>query len=834
MAQQEEYLSTRVQDVMRMSRDEAIRLGNDTIGMEHIMLGILKEGDGIAIKILQNLDVNVEKLTKEVEASVHTSGSVLTIGNIPLTKQAEKILKVAFLEAKVFKSEKAGTEHLLLAILREADSPLVGLLQSYDCTYENATEQLDNIISGKIGEKRTKTNDGEKEKSKTPLLDELGRDLTKLASEEKLDPVIGRANEIERVTQILARKKKNNPLLIGEAGVGKTAIAEGLAIRIAQKKVPRVLFDKRVCTLELASLVAGTQFRGQFEQRLKKIIKELEANPDVIVFIDEIHTLIGAGNQAGALDAANILKPALARGEMKCIGATTLNEYRESIEKDGALNRRFRRVMINEPSPEEALDILKHIKTYYEDHHKVVYSDQSLIDSVKLSVRYISDRHLPDKAIDLMDEAGAKIHVENFKVTPEILEMEKELESIIALKNEHVRKQEFEQAGELKIKQDAQQKLVNEAVEIWKKDIETKTFNVDSSNVADIVSMETGIPVNNITELETTKLVRMATELKGKIIGQDEAVVKITEAIQRSRAGLKDPARPIGSFIFLGQTGVGKTELAKALARYLFNSEDNLIRVDMSEYGERHTVSRLVGSPPGYVGYDEGGQLTEKVRRKPYSVVLFDEIEKAHPDVFNIFLQILDDGHLTDAQGRKVDFKNTIIIMTSNVGTKELKKQGNIGFGENSKDDSTQVSEQISSSMKRMFNPEFLNRIDDTIVFNALTQEDIIKIIHISLDRLLGRVKEMGIQIKINQSALEYVAKQGFDKQYGARPLRRAIQKYIETPIAQEILNQNISSGHTITFDRSAKSTDDKLTYKIKKSKNNSVSEDESVQVEQK
>ena len=700
-------LSNRVQDVIRLSREEAIRLGHDYIGTEHLLLGIIREGEGIAIKILRNLNCDLYKLKKGIEDSVRTPGGTMTMGNVPLTKQAEKVLKITYLEAKLYKSEVIGTEHLLLSLLRDDDNIAAQVLHQFNIHYDNVRSELDNIISGKSTPSQQQTQQSaaqekKQEKSKTPVLDNFGRDLTKYALEGKLDPVIGREKEIERVAQVLSRRKKNNPVLIGEPGVGKTAIAEGLALRIIQKKVSRILHDKRVVTLDLASLVAGTKYRGQFEERMKAVMNELEKSKDVILFIDELHTIVGAGGASGSLDASNMFKPALARGDLQCIGATTLNEYRQFIEKDGALDRRFQKIMVDPATVDEAIQILGNIKYKYEEHHGVKYSVKAIESAVRLSDRYITDRNLPDKAIDVLDEAGARVRMANIVVPKDVLVLEEQVEKIKSTKNQVVKSQNFEEAARLR---DLEKKLLSD-LEISKREWEIKSqemvFEVSEDNISDVVAMMTGIPVNKIAESETAKLLKMEDALRKQIIGQDEAIIKLAKAIRRARAGLKDPRRPIGSFIFLGPTGVGKTELAKVLARYLFESEEALVRFDMSEYMEKFSVSRLVGAPPGYVGYEEGGLLTEKVRRKPYSVVLFDEIEKAHPDVFNILLQVLDEGELTDSLGRKVDFKNTIIIMTSNIGIKDIKPGGAIGFAEESaKDDYKNIKSTIEDAVKK-------------------------------------------------------------------------------------------------------------------------------------
>ncbi|MBF8293908.1 MAG: ATP-dependent Clp protease, ATP-binding subunit [Bacteroidetes bacterium] len=792
--------SNRVQDVIRLSREEALRLGHDYIGTEHLLLGIIREGEGIAVKILRNLGVDLYKLKKAIEDTVRTSGGTLTIGNIPLTKQAEKVLKITYLEAKLYKSDVIGTEHLLLSLLRDDDNIAAQILHQFNVHYDVVRNELDNIISGKPSSPPAPhSTEKKQDKSKTPVLDNFGRDLTKLAIEDKLDPIVGREKEIERVAQVLSRRKKNNPVLIGEPGVGKSAIAEGLALRIVQKKVSRVLHDKRVVTLDLAALVAGTKYRGQFEERMKAVMNELEKAKDVILFIDELHTIVGAGGASGSLDASNMFKPALARGELQCIGATTLDEYRQYIEKDGALDRRFQKIMVDPTTVDETIKILLNIKQKYEEHHGVLYSDKAIDAAVRLSDRYITDRYLPDKAIDVMDEAGSRVHLANIVVPKEILLLEEEIEKIKQAKNQVVKNQNFEEAARLR---DLEKKLFSD-LEIAKREWELKAqevvYDVSDENCAEVVSMMTGIPVNRVAQSESEKLLKMEEALQAVIVGQDEAIVKLTKAIRRTRAGLKDPKRPIGSFIFLGPTGVGKTEMAKALARYLFDSDEALIRIDMSEYMEKFSVSRLVGAPPGYVGYEEGGQLTEKVRRKPYSVVLLDEIEKAHPDVFNILLQVLDDGILTDSLGRRVDFKNTILIMTSNIGTRDIKSTGAMGFGTKSEQDKySAMKGHIEDALKRVFNPEFLNRVDDAIVFHSLERQHILQIIDISSKDLFKRMESMGISIELTKPAKEFLADKGFDPAFGARPLRRAIQKYVEDPLAEEILKGSFANGSKI------------------------------------
>jgi len=794
--------SNRVQDVIRLSREEAIRLGHDYIGTEHLLLGIIREGEGIAIKIFKNLGAEAFKLKKAVEDTVRQTGGTLTVGNIPLTKQAEKVLKITYLEAKLFKSETIGTEHLLLSILREDDNLAAQILHQFNINYESVKTELLNILSGKPTGNQPAAKPGadkKLERSKTPVLDNFGRDLTKMAIDNKLDPIVGREKEIERVAQVLSRRKKNNPVLIGEPGVGKTAIAEGLALRIINKNVSRVLHNKRVVTLDLAALVAGTKYRGQFEERMKAVMNELEKAKDVILFIDELHTIVGAGGASGSLDASNIFKPALARGDLQCIGATTLNEYRQYIEKDGALDRRFQKIMVEPTTVDETIQILNNIKSKYEEHHNVRYTDKAIDEAVKLSDRYITDRFLPDKAIDVMDESGSRVHLSNIIVPKEIVELEAEIENIRQDKNQVVKNQNYEEAARLR---DSEKKSLSDLEQLkldWDIKSQSMIYEVNEQSVADVVAMMTGIPVNQIAEAESERLVKMEEHLKEVIIGQDEAVMNISKAIRRARAGLKDPNRPIGSFVFLGPTGVGKTELAKQLAKFLFNSEDSLIRIDMSEYMEKFNVSRLVGAPPGYVGYEEGGQLTEKVRRKPYSIVLLDEIEKAHPDTFNILLQVLDDGVLTDGLGRKVDFKNTIIIMTSNIGTRDIKLDKVFGFGDSTgKTDYDKIKGMIEESVKRVFSPEFLNRIDEMVVFKQLEKTDIVKIVDIGITRLLSRIQLQGVKIDVTKSALEFLAEKGYDQNYGARPLRRAIQKYLEDPLSEEILKGNLKDGGRI------------------------------------
>lgn len=841
----DDNFSPRVKDVITYSKEEALRLGHDFIGTEHLMLGILRDGNGKAINILNNLSVDLEHLRRKVEILSPANPAAIESGNekknLHLTRQAERALKTTFLEAKVFQSTSISTAHLLLCILRNENDPTTKLLNKLKIDYDSAKEQylnmmpneeefMENLPRNESYNDDSGQDDSLKEssfnnpanksnkKSKTPVLDNFGRDLTELAEDGKLDPVVGREKEIERVSQILSRRKKNNPLLIGEPGVGKSAIAEGLALRIIQKKVSRILFNKRVVTLDLASLVAGTKYRGQFEERMKAVMNELEKNDDIILFIDEIHTIVGAGGATGSLDASNMFKPALARGEIQCIGATTLDEYRQYIEKDGALERRFQKVIVEPTSVEETITILNNIKNKYEDHHNVTYTQEAIEACVKLTNRYMSERFLPDKAIDALDEAGSRVHITNIDVPKQILDLERQLEEVRELKNTVVKKQKYEEAAKLRDDEKRIEKDLAIAQEQWEEDSKNNRIVVTEDNVADVVSMMTGIPVNRIAQTESNKLAKLPDLIKDKVIGQNEAVLKIAKSIQRNRAGLKDPNRPIGSFIFLGQTGVGKTQLAKVLAKELFDSEDALVRIDMSEYMEKFAISRLVGAPPGYVGYEEGGQLTEKVRRKPYCVVLLDEIEKAHPDVFNMMLQVLDDGFLTDSLGRKIDFKNTIIIMTSNIGARQLKDFGQgVGFGTAAK--ISQADEHsksvIENALKKSFAPEFLNRIDDVIVFNPLEKHDIDLIIEIELKKLYARIADLGYNLRLSDAAKAFIAEKGFDKQFGARPLKRAIQKYVEDALAEEIITHKIGAGDEIFMDLQEGS--DELSVKVQK-----------------
>ncbi len=832
--------SNRVKEVISLSREEALRLGHDYIGTEHLLLGMIREGEGVAVGLLKKLGLSLDELRITIEQATKgtATNNVKNLANIPLTRQSEKTLKITYLEAKIFKSPLIGTEHLLLSILRDEDNVATQILNKYNVNYEVIKEMLEYQSSGTRPHMGPETDDDDNdrgmfggsgssgsgkdpkgtEKSRTPVLDNFGRDLTKLAELGKLDPIVGREKEIERVAQVLSRRKKNNPILIGEPGVGKTAIAEGLALRIVQKKVSRVLFGKRVVTLDLASLVAGTKYRGQFEERMKAVMNELEKSPEVILFIDELHTIVGAGGASGSLDASNMFKPALARGDIQCIGATTLDEYRQYIEKDGALARRFQMVMVDATSIDETIEILNNIKDKYEDHHHVNYTPDAIEAAVKLSERYISDRFLPDKAIDVMDEVGARVHISNITVPEDILKLEEQIENIKKEKNQVVKSQKYEEAAQLRDKEKRLIDQLDRAKQAWEEDTKKRRYTVTEDNVAEVVAMMTGIPVTNVSNDEGKKLVKMGDELKGRVIGQNAAIEKLVKAIQRTRVGLKDPKKPIGSFIFLGPTGVGKTELAKVLATYLFDKEDALVRIDMSEYMEKFSVSRLVGAPPGYVGYEEGGQLTEKIRRKPYSVVLLDEIEKAHPDVFNILLQVLDDGILTDGLGRRVDFRNTIIIMTSNIGVRDLKDFGTgIGFSTKAKVESQDeiMKNTIQNALRKAFSPEFLNRLDDVIVFNSLQREDLHRIIDLMLGKLLNRVINLGYRVELTEKAKDFLSEKGYDPQYGARPLNRAIQKYLEDPVAEEILKGDLKEGDVLMADYDG--TGETLTITVKK-----------------
>jgi ATP-dependent Clp protease ATP-binding subunit ClpC len=845
--------SAQVKEIISYSREEALRLGNDFIGTEHLLLGLIRDEENTAIKVLKQLNVDLYELRKEIELAVKdkTGKNIANINSLPLTKQAEKVIRVTVLEAKALKSPLVETEHLMLSILKNKENIATQILGQFDIDYDLFRTELGMVGSSSPQNEFPEDNDNDDDfdeekrgggfsqpkaakspagaKSKTPVLDNFGRDITKLAEAGNLDPIVGREAEIERVSQILSRRKKNNPILIGEPGVGKTAIVEGLALRIVQRKVSRVLFDKRVVSLDLAALVAGTKYRGQFEERMKAIMNELEKNRDVILFIDEIHTIVGAGGASGSLDASNIVKPALARGELQCIGASTLDEYRMHIEKDGALDRRFQKVLIEPPSVDDTIVILNNIKSKYEDFHNVTYGDDAIEACVKLSDRYMTDRLLPDKAIDVLDEVGARVHLKNINVPETIVELEKEIEAVKNEKNRVVKSQRFEEAAALR---DTEKKLgesLEQAKSAWEEESKNKRYPISEENIAEVVSMMTGIPVKRMVQAETDKLRRMNEEMKGMVVGQDEAILKVVKAIQRNRVGLKDPKKPIGTFIFLGPTGVGKTELARALARNMFESDDALIRIDMSEYMEKFTVSRLIGAPPGYVGYEEGGQLTEKVRRKPYCVILLDEIEKAHPDIYNILLQVLDDGQLTDGLGRKIDFKNTLIIMTSNIGVRQLKEFGDgVGFAtatriQNAEENNKAV---IEKALKRTFSPEFLNRIDDVVVFNSLTKENIFNIIDILMKGVEKRLQNLGFSLELTEAAKDFIADKGYDVQYGARPLHRAIQKYLEDPLAEEILNFTITAGDTLIADLDKEAGKIIFTFRKK------VTEDESAKVE--
>jgi ATP-dependent Clp protease ATP-binding subunit ClpC len=813
--------SAQVKEIISYSREEALRLGNDFIGTEHLVLGLIRDGENTAIKILKSLNVDLYELRKEIELAVKdkTGKNIANINSLPLTKQAEKVIRITVLEAKANKSPLVESEHLMLSILKNKENIATQILNQFDVDYDMFKNELGYVKTDPKAEfqddegeefdeerksysqQRSSKGAPAQAKSKTPVLDNFGRDITRLAEMGNLDPIVGRETEIERVSQILSRRKKNNPILIGEPGVGKTAIVEGLALRIIQRKVSRVLFDKRVVSLDLAALVAGTKYRGQFEERMKAIMNELEKNRDVILFIDEIHTIVGAGGASGSLDASNIFKPALARGELQCIGASTLDEYRMYIEKDGALDRRFQKVMVEQPSVEETIEILTNIKSKYEDYHNVTYSVDAIDACVKLSDRYMTDRLLPDKAIDVLDEVGARVHLKNINVPEEVIALEKKIDDIKHEKNKVVKSQRFEEAASLRDTEKRLQEDLEKAKSDWEEESKHKRYPIDEEAIAEVVSMMTGIPVKRMVQAETEKLRRMATDLAEAVVGQSEAIQKVVKAIQRNRVGLKDPRKPIGTFIFLGPTGVGKTELARALARYMFDSDDALIRIDMSEYMEKFTVSRLIGAPPGYVGYEEGGQLTEKVRRKPYSVILLDEIEKAHPDIYNILLQVLDDGLLTDGLGRKIDFKNTMIIMTSNIGARQLKDFGDgVGFTTASRTQNTEENTKavIEKALKRTFSPEFLNRIDDVVIFNHLTEENIFSIIDILMKGVTKRLQNLGLTLELTEEAKKFISEKGFDSQFGARPLHRAIQKYLEDPLAEEILNMHIKTGDVL------------------------------------
>ncbi len=843
----DDNFSPRVKDVITYSKEEALRLGHDFIGTEHLVLGLIRNGEGKAIDILNFLGIDLNELRRKIESlnPINFENEVKESSkkNLHLTRQAERALKTTFLEAKLFQSSIINTAHLLLCILRNENDPTTKIFNNMEINYNVVKDEYKSIIgnedfsdessnsseSSEFDEIKptqpTKTKSKSSKKSKTPVLDNFGKDLTSMAENDELDPIIGREIEIQRVSQILSRRKKNNPLLIGEPGVGKSAIAEGLAIRIIKKKVSRVLYNKRIISLDLASLVAGTKYRGQFEERMKAVMNELEKNSDIILFIDEIHTIVGAGGATGSLDASNMFKPALARGTIQCIGATTLDEYRNSIEKDGALERRFQKIIVEQTNEEETLEILKNIKDKYEDHHNVIYTDEALLACVKLTSRYMTDRHLPDKAIDALDEAGSRVHLINLDVPQHIDDLEAELEDVKFNKNNAVKNQKYEQAASFRDKEKIIESKLNSAQSQWEEECKKNKEIVDEESIADVVSMMTGIPLNKLKQSESNKLSKLTSIVKKNIIGQDKAIEKVVKSIQRNRAGLKDPKKPIGSFIFLGQTGVGKTQLAKTLAKELFDSEEALIRVDMSEYMEKFAVSRLIGAPPGYVGYEDGGQLTEKIRRKPYAVVLLDEIEKAHPDIFNMLLQVLDDGFLTDSLGRKIDFTNCVIIMTSNIGVKKIQDFGSgVGFGTTAKksQEDSFTRKTIMNALQKKFAPEFLNRIDEVIVFNALSKENIHKIIDIELSKLYLRIEELGYKIKLSKKAKDFLAEKGYDKKYGARPLKRTIQKHVEDLIASEILNSMINEGDTINIDHNTGK--EELSIKIQNKKESKTS----------
>ena len=843
----DDNFSPRVKDVITYSKEEALRLGHDFIGTEHLVLGLIRNGEGKAIDILNFLGIDLNELRRKIESlnPINFDNEIKesTKKNLHLTRQAERALKTTFLEAKLFQSSIINTAHLLLCILRNENDPTAKIFNNMEINYNVVKDEYKSIIgkddfSDESSESSdgsefeeikypqiTKTKSKSNKKSKTPVLDNFGKDLTSMAENDKLDPIIGREVEIQRVSQILSRRKKNNPLLIGEPGVGKSAIAEGLAIRIIKKKVSRVLYNKRIISLDLASLVAGTKYRGQFEERMKAVMNELEKNSDIILFIDEIHTIVGAGGATGSLDASNMFKPALARGTIQCIGATTLDEYRNSIEKDGALERRFQKIIVEQTNEEETLEILKNIKEKYEDHHNVIYTDEALLASVKLTSRYMTDRYLPDKAIDALDEAGSRVHITNLNVPQHIDELEAELEDIKLSKNNAVKNQKYEEAASFRDKEKIIENKLSSAQAQWEDECKKNKEIVNEESIADVVSMMTGIPLNKLKQSESNKLSKLTSIVKKNIIGQDKAIDKVVKSIQRNRAGLKDPKKPIGSFIFLGQTGVGKTQLAKTLAKELFDSEEALIRVDMSEYMEKFAVSRLIGAPPGYVGYEDGGQLTEKIRRKPYAVVLLDEIEKAHPDIFNMLLQVLDDGFLTDSLGRKIDFTNCVIIMTSNIGVKKIQDFGSgVGFGTTAKKSQEEsfTRKTIINALQKKFAPEFLNRINEVIIFNALSKENIHKIIDIELSKLYQRIDELGYKIKLSKEAKDFLAEKGYDKKYGARPLKRTIQKHVEDLIASEILNSMINEGDTINIDHS--SGKEELSIKIQNKRESKTS----------
>jgi ATP-dependent Clp protease ATP-binding subunit ClpC len=805
-----ETFSELARKAIEYARDEAARLRHDYIGTEHLLLGLVRLGDGRACEIISNLGLDLADLKSSVEDVVQPSGGTMTMGQLPLTARAKKTLEVSGHEARALKSKEIDTEHILLALLKDEEGVASQVLSMYDIDYKEVYEELKNIQSGKpsaFGKKR--------KKSKTPALDHFGRDLTELARRSKLDPIIGRDDEIERVSQILSRRKKNNPVLIGEPGVGKTAIAEGLAQRIVEGKVPQTLENKRIVTLDMASLVAGTKYRGQFEERLKAVMNEILNSKDVIIFIDELHTIVGAGGAEGSLDASNIFKPSLSRGELQCIGATTLNEYRKYIEKDGALERRFQMVMVEAPSSEDTVRILQGLRSRYEDHHKVTISDQALEQAVQLSDRYISGKFQPDKAIDVIDEAGSRAHLASYTKPETFNEMERAISEIQVDKENAVKNQEFEKAAQLRDELKLKRQELEDMKRAWEEERQQQVVELSEEDVAKVVSAMTGIPLFRLEEAESSKLLRMEEELAKQVVGQEEAISVVSKAIRRARAGLADPRRPIGSFVFLGPTGVGKTELAKALAEFLFEDKDSLVRIDMSEYMEKFSVSRLIGAPPGYVGYEEGGQLTEKVRRKPYAVVLLDEIEKAHPEVFNILLQLLDDGTLTDSFGRKVNFCNTVVILTSNVGTRDIKSGKTLGFQQDTSENTYDyMKKKVTDELKRIFNPELLNRLDESIIFHPLGVPEIEKIVEILMSDVEKRLNERGVMFSLDLSARKFLAEKGYDPQYGARPLRRAIQKYLEDPMAEEILRSKHGTNVDVVITHDGKA--DFLSFDIK------------------
>lgn len=798
----QDRFTERVRKVMYLAREEAGRLHHDYIGTEHLLLGIIREGEGIAATVLNNLGLDLDTIRQSIENMVPTSGGTLTIGEIPFTPRAKRVLELSVEEARLFGHNYVGTEHLLLGLIREGEGVAARVLMELGADRKRVREETLKLLGGSA----PGVSKQPEKKSETPALDQFGRDLTQLAIEGKLDPVIGREEEIERIIQVLCRRKKNNPVLIGEPGVGKTALAEGLAQRIVDNKAPEPLKDKRLLTLDLASVVAGTKYRGQFEERLKAVMNEIRESDNIIIFIDELHTIVGAGGAEGAIDASNMLKPALARGELQCIGATTLDEFRKYIEKDGALERRFQPIMVEPPSAVETIQIIKGLRDKYEAHHGVKITDEAIEQATYLSERYLSDRFLPDKAIDVIDEAGSRARLAVSAIPTELRDLERELEQVTKEKESAIQSQEFEKAAKFRDTEKNLRRRLRDIHKNWRETKEESKAVVDGESVAEVISMMVGIPVVRIEEEESKKLLRMEDELRKRIVGQEEALKAVSQAIRRSRAGLKDPKRPIGSFIFLGPTGVGKTELARALAEFLFEDEASLIRVDMSEYMEKFAVSRLVGAPPGYVGYEEGGQLTEKVRRKPYSVVLLDEIEKAHPDVFNILLQVLDDGQLTDSYGRKVDFKNCVLIMTSNVGARKIKLGTVLGFG--AKDDPANTEERVNSKLmdevRKTFNPEFLGRIDELLIFHPLGSDQVNQIVDIMMSHSMKRLENRSLKIKMTERAKELVVRLGFDPAAGARPLRRTIQRLVEDPLSDEMLRGTFSDGDTIKIDHKA------------------------------